>query len=70
MDFELFGSVEFIKLQLSTKKGEGEATQTLIWEGQQKMTSPSKRRRDCKRGSFSFGKKNFENYIYRVCGLI
>nr|CAD2185988.1 unnamed protein product [Meloidogyne enterolobii] len=46
MDFELFGSVEFIKLQLSTKKGEGEATQTLIWEGQQKMTSPSKRRRD------------------------
>uniref|UniRef100_A0A915NU56 RH2 domain-containing protein n=2 Tax=Meloidogyne TaxID=189290 RepID=A0A915NU56_9BILA len=46
MDFELFGSVEFIKLQLSTKKGEGEAIQTLIWEGQQKMTSPSKRRRD------------------------
>nr|CAD2187080.1 unnamed protein product [Meloidogyne enterolobii] len=48
MDFELFGSVEFIKFQLSTKNGggEGEAIQTLIWEGQQKMTSPSKRRRD------------------------
>jgi len=60
MDFELFGSVEFIKFQLSTKNGggEGEAIQTLIWEGQQKMTSPSKRRRDCKRGFFFFG-KNF-----------
>ena len=44
MDFELFGSVEFIKLQLS--KG-GEETPTYIFESQQRLTSPSKRRRDC-----------------------
>ena len=43
MDFELFGSVEFIKLQLS----KGEETPTYIFESQQKLTSPSKRRRDC-----------------------
>lgn len=43
MDFELFGSVEFVKLQLS--KG-GEEFPTFICEGQQKMNSPSKRRRD------------------------
>ncbi|KAF7636892.1 hypothetical protein Mgra_00003631 [Meloidogyne graminicola] len=43
MDFELFGTIEFIKLI----KKEGEEYPTLIFESGQKLTtSPSKRRRD------------------------
>jgi hypothetical protein len=59
MDFELFGSVEFINLKLSKN---GEETPTYIYDNSQQklIISPTKRRRDCE--EFFILKINWDKY--------